>query len=158
MQKITQPAPADAAHWPNPQERPLAPAGLNVVLYQPEIAENTGNIGRTCAITGTALHLIEPLGFDLFDRRARRAGLDYWDKLSLYVYRDWADFLAKNPGAEIFLATTKGSVRHTEAVYPHPGRRVRIPMRADFRSYNLSNSVAVLVFEALRQQGFPELI
>lgn len=177
MQDLTHDlAPLDAAHWPHPQERPLTPAVLNVVLYQPEIPANTGNIGRTCAITGAALHLIEPLGFDLFDRRARRSGLDYWDKLSLYVYHDWADFLAKNPGAAIFLATTKGSVPHTDVAYPrgaylvfgretaglpdfihaaYPSRRVRIPMRPEFRSYNLSNSVAVMVFEALRQQGFP---
>ncbi len=180
MQDLTHDlTPLDAAHWPHPQERPLTPAVLNVVLYQPEIPANTGNIGRTCAITGAALHLIEPLGFDLFDRRARRSGLDYWDKLSLYVYHDWADFIAKNPGAEIFLATTKGSVPHTDAAYPkgaylvfgretaglpdfihaaYPGRRVRIPMRAEFRSYNLSNSVAVMVFEALRQQGFPGMV
>lgn len=168
---------ADAAHVPHPQIRPEQPARLNVVLYQPEIAANTGNIGRTCAITGVALHLIEPLGFDLFDRRARRSGLDYWDKLDLYVYRDWQDFLDKNPGAEIFLSTTHGSVPYTSVQYPKGaylvfGResaglpdelheaypnRVRIPMRAGFRSYNLSNSVAVMVFEALRQQGFTGL-
>lgn len=169
---------ADAAHIPHPQERPVHPARLNVVLYQPEIPANTGNIGRTCAVCGAALHLIEPLGFDLFDRRARRSGLDYWDKLDLYVYRDWQDFLAKNPGAEIFLATTKGSKAYTEVQYPkgaylvfgretaglpeeihkmYPNNRVKIPMRAEFRSYNLSNSAAVLVFEALRQQGFAGL-
>lgn len=168
---------ADAAHVPHPMERPEHPSRLNVVLYQPEIAANTGNIGRTCAITGVALHLIEPLGFDLFDRRARRSGLDYWDKLELYVYRDWQDFLAKNPDAEIFLSTTHGSVPYTDVTYPRGaylvfGResaglpdelheayqnRVRIPMRAGFRSYNLSNSVAVMVFEALRQQDFAGL-
>ncbi len=169
---------ADAAHTPHPKEKPEKPARLNVVLYQPEIPANTGNIGRTCAITGVALHLIEPLGFDLFDRRARRSGLDYWDKLDLYVYRDWQDFLAKNPGAEIFLATTHGSVPYNKVAYPkgaylvfgretaglpeeihnaYPGRRVRIPMRPEFRSFNLSNSAAVLVFEALRQQNFEGL-
>jgi tRNA (cytidine/uridine-2'-O-)-methyltransferase len=166
----------DAAHWPHPQEKPLSRADVNVVLFQPEIPENTGNIGRTCAITGAALHLIEPLGFDLFSRKARRSGLDYWDKLHLYVYRDWEDFLAKNEGAEIYLATTKGSVPYTEVAYPkgvylvfgresaglpdeihaaYPGRRLRIPMRPEYRSFNLSNSVAVMVFEVLRQQGFP---
>lgn len=168
---------ADAAHVPHPKERPDVPHRLNVVLYQPEIAANTGNIGRTCAITGVALHLIEPLGFDLFDRRARRSGLDYWDKLDLYVYRDWQDFAAKNPGADVYLATTHGSVPYTNVSYPEGaylvfGResaglpdelhaaypnRVRIPMRPGFRSFNLSNSVAVMVFEALRQQGFDGL-
>lgn len=169
---------ADAAHTPHPKERPEHPSRLNVVLYQPEIPANTGNIGRTCAITGVALHLIEPLGFDLFDRRARRSGLDYWDKLDLYVYHDWQDFLSKNPNAEIFLATTHGSVPYNQVEYPvgaylvfgretaglpdeihnaYPGRRVRIPMRPEFRSFNLSNSAAVLVFEALRQQGFSGL-
>ncbi len=168
----------DDCHWPHPKSKPDHPAALNVVLFEPEIPANTGNIGRTCAITGAALHLIEPLGFDLFDRRARRSGLDYWDKLDLYIYHDWEDFLKNNPHAEIFLATTKGSVPHTQMNYPpgaylvfgretaglpeeiheaYPGRRVRIPMRPEFRSYNLSNSVAVMVFEALRQQGFDGL-
>lgn len=168
---------ADAAHVPHPQEKPEQAHRLNVVLYQPEIAANTGNIGRTCAITGVALHLIEPLGFDLFDRRARRSGLDYWDKLDLYVYRDWQDFLVKNPAAEIYLSTTHGSVPYTDVSYPDGAylvfgresaglpdemheaypRRVKIPMMPGFRSYNLSNSVAVMVFEALRQQGFSGL-
>lgn len=168
---------ADAAHTPHPKDCPDKPSRLNVVLFQPEIAANTGNIGRTCAITGVALHLIEPLGFDLFDRRARRSGLDYWDKLDLYVYRDWQDFLSKNADANIFLATTHGSVPYTHVEYPEGAylvfgresaglpeemhraysQRVRIPMRAGFRSFNLSNSVAVMVFEALRQQDFAGL-
>lgn len=169
----------DIRHWPHPNLAAWGRPPLNVVLYQPEIPANTGNISRTCVVTGAALHLIEPLGFDISNRAVRRAGLDYWQKLQLYTYRDWADFLARNPGAEIFLATTKGSVPYTEIRYPrgaflvfgqetaglpeelhqaYPGRRLRIPMRSEYRSLNLSNAVAVVLFEALRQQGFPDLL
>lgn len=169
----------DVRHWPHPNLSTWGRPPLNIVLYQPEIPANTGNISRTCVVTGAALHLIEPLGFDISERAVRRAGLDYWQKLQLYTYRDWADFLARNPGAEIFLATTKGSVPYTEIRYPrgaflvfgretaglpeelhqaYPGRRLRIPMRSEYRSLNLSNAVAVVLFEALRQQGFPDLL
>ena len=137
----------DVRHWPHPNLSTWGRPPLNIVLYQPEIPANTGNISRTCVVTGAALHLIEPLGFDISERAVRRAGLDYWQKLQLYTYRDWADFLARNPGAEIFLATTKGSVPYTEIRYPrgaflvfgretaglpeelhqaYPGRRLRI--------------------------------
>ena len=142
----------DVRHWPHPNLSTWGRPPLNIVLYQPEIPANTGNISRTCVVTGAALHLIEPLGFDISERAVRRAGLDYWQKLQLYTYRDWADFLARNPGAEIFLATTKGSVPYTEIRYPrgaflvfgretaglpeelhqaYPGRRLRIPMRSE---------------------------
>ncbi len=173
----------DLRHWPQPNSTPwaepaLAPA-LNIVLYEPEIPANTGNISRTCVVTGAALHLIEPLGFDISERAVRRAGLDYWQKLQLYTYHNWQDFLERNPGAEIFLATTKGSVPYTEISYPrgaflvfgretaglpeelhkaYPDKRLRIPMRSEYRSLNLSNAVAVVLFEALRQQGFPDLL
>lgn len=169
----------DLCHWPQPNVAAWAEPALNIVLYEPEIPANTGNISRTCVVTGAALHLIEPLGFDISERAVRRAGLDYWQKLQLYTYHDWEDFLARNPGAEIFLATTKGSVPYTEIQYPrgaflvfgketaglpeelhqaYPEHRLRIPMRSEYRSLNLSNAVAVVLFEALRQQGFPDLL
>ena len=169
----------DLCHWPQPNVAAWAEPALNIVLYEPEIPANTGNISRTCVVTGAALHLIEPLGFDISERAVRRAGLDYWQKLQLYTYHNWEDFWARKPGAEIFLATTKGSVQYTEIQYPrgaflvfgketaglpeelhqaYPENRLRIPMRSEYRSLNLSNAVAVVLFEALRQQGFPDLL
>ena len=151
---------------------------LNVVLLEPEIPQNTGNIARTCAATGSRLHLVGPLGFSLEDRYLRRAGLDYWPQLDLRVYDDWADFCAQNPGARPWMATTKGARNYCDAAYGDGDyllfgketrglpesllaadyeRAVRLPMRPGLRSLNLSNSVAVVVYEALRQQGFPEL-
>ena len=151
---------------------------LNVVLYEPEMPENTGNIGRTCVITGSRLHLIEPLGFQLTHKRIERAGLDYWDRLDVTRYMDHADFEARNPGAEIFYATTKAKQRYTDVIYPenayimfgkesagipeeilvkHPERCIRIPMLPEERSLNLANSVAIVVYEALRQMDFPGL-
>ncbi|MDD2569428.1 MAG: tRNA (uridine(34)/cytosine(34)/5-carboxymethylaminomethyluridine(34)-2'-O)-methyltransferase TrmL [Clostridia bacterium] len=151
---------------------------MHIVLFQPEIPANTGNISRTCAVTKTTLHLIEPLGFSIDDKHLKRAGLDYWDKLNLYVYKDWAAFLSANPQANIYLATTKGSLHYTEFSYKPDdylvfGREtaglpdeireaysehcIRIPMGKDIRSLNLSNSVAIILYEALRQQGFPNL-
>ena len=150
-------------------------AKLNIVLYEPEIPANTGNIGRTCVATNTRLHLIEPLGFKLNEKAIRRAGLDYWDKLDVTVYCDYQDFLDKNPGAKIYMATTKAKhvytdVRYEPDCYIMFGKEsagipeeilveneetcVRIPMWGDIRSLNLANSVAIVLYEALRQNGF----
>ena len=151
---------------------------MNIVLLEPEIPGNTGNIGRTCVSTGTRLHLIRPLGFRLDEKEIRRAGLDYWPRLDVTVYDSYEDFLAENPGAVIYLATTKARRVYTEVSYGPDDylvfgresrgldesllrreyeRCVRIPMRAEARSLNLSNSVAIVLYEALRQQGFPGL-
>lgn len=151
---------------------------MNIVLHEPEIPANTGNIGRTCAATGTSLHLIRPLGFSLDEKSLRRAGLDYWKKLELYVYEDWADFLQKNPNAKIYMATTKARRIYTEAVYEpdcflmfgkesagipeeilveYEETCVRIPMNEEIRSLNLSNSVAIVLYEALRQNRFANM-
>ncbi|MBQ9200291.1 MAG: tRNA (uridine(34)/cytosine(34)/5-carboxymethylaminomethyluridine(34)-2'-O)-methyltransferase TrmL [Lachnospiraceae bacterium] len=151
---------------------------LNIVLLEPEMPANTGNIGRTCVATGTRLHLIEPLGFRINDKMLKRAGLDYWEKLDVTIYDDYQDFLNKNPGAKIYMATTKSKQKYTDVNYEEDayimfGKEsagipeeillenketcVRIPMMPDERSLNLSNSVAVILYEALRQQGFPEL-
>ncbi len=153
-------------------------AALNVVLFEPEIPANTGNIGRTCVATGTRLHLIEPLGFSLSEKAIRRAGMDYWEDLDVTRYVNYQDFLERNPGAKIYMATTKGQRLYTEAVYEpncylmfgkesggipeeilvqHPEECVRIPMLGDIRSLNLSNSVAVVLYEALRQNGFAHM-
>ena len=151
---------------------------MNIVLYEPEMPANTGNIGRTCVATNTKLHLIEPLGFKLSEKYVRRAGLDYWDKLDYTVYSDFQDFLDKNPGAKIYMATTKAQHTYTEVSYEpdcfimfgpesrgipedilvkHPDTSVRIPMWGDIRSLNLSNSVAIVLYEALRQNGFDKM-
>lgn len=150
-------------------------ANLNVVLYEPEIPSNTGNIGRTCAATGTRLHLIEPLGFRLNEKAIRRAGMDYWQDLDLTRYVNYQEFLEKNPGAKIYMATTKGQRIYTDVSYEddcylmfgkesggipeeilahNRDRCVRIPMLGETRSLNLSNSVAVVLYEALRQNRF----
>lgn len=151
---------------------------INIVLLEPEIPANTGNIGRTCVATGTRLHLIEPLGFSLSEKALKRAGMDYWSDLDVTTYVDYEDFLARNPGAQIFYATTKGRHIYSDAAYPdgcyimfgkesagipeeilreHPDTCVRIPMIGETRSLNLSNSVAVVLYEALRQQGFAHM-
>ena len=151
---------------------------LNVVLLEPEIPQNTGNIGRTCCATGTRLHLIEPLGFRLGEKELKRAGMDYWDRLDVTVYANLEEFLEKNPGAKIYMATTKAQKVYTEVSYEpdcylmfgkesagipeeilvqHPDTAVRIPMNEDIRSLNLSNSVAIMVYEALRQNGFAHM-
>lgn len=148
---------------------------MNIVLLEPEIPANTGNIGRTCVATGTRLHLIKPLGFSLDEKQIRRAGLDYWKHLDYAVYENYYDFCEKNPGARIFFATTKARKAYTEMSYDKDcyimfGREsagipeeillenqescVRIPMVGDIRSLNLGNSVAVVLYEALRQQNF----
>lgn len=139
---------------------------------------NTGNIGRTCVATNTKLHLIEPLGFHLDEKSVKRAGLDYWDKLDVTVYSDFQDFLNRNPGAKIYMATTKAQKCYTEAAYEPDcflmfGKEsagipeeilldyqedcIRIPMWGDIRSLNLSNSVAIVLYEALRQNGFEKM-
>ena len=131
---------------------------LNIVLYEPEIPANTGNIGRTCVATGTRLHLIEPLGFKLNEKSLKRAGMDYWNDLDVTTYIDYQDFLEKNPGAKIYMATTKAHKVYTEVDYEilveHEEDCMRIPMNGDIRSLNLGNSVAIVLYEALRQNGF----
>ena len=152
---------------------------MNIVLHEPEIPGNTGTIGRTCVATGSRLHLIEPLGFQINDKTLKRAGLDYWPDLDVTIYRDFEDFLARNPGARIFMATTKAKKLYTEVTYgpddyimfgkesagipeeilkEHPDTCVRIPIIGETRSLNLSNSVAIGVYEVLRQWDFPELL
>lgn len=151
---------------------------MNVVLLEPEMPANTGNIGRTCVATGTKLHLIEPLGFKLNDKLIKRAGLDYWDKLDVTVYSDYQDFLDRNPGAKIYMATTKGLHVYSDVEYEpdcflmfgkesagipeeilleNQNQCVRIPMWGDIRSLNLSNSVSIVLYEALRQNGFEKM-
>jgi tRNA (cytidine/uridine-2'-O-)-methyltransferase len=151
---------------------------LNIVLVEPEIPQNTGNIARTCAATRSRLHLVRPLGFDISERAVKRAGLDYWPMVDLKVYDSLDHFFSINPEPDLWLATTKAPQDYTQAQYREGcwlmfgketaglpeelrmrwyGRCVRIPMRPDARSLNLANSVAVLTYEALRQQGFPAL-
>ena len=151
---------------------------LNIVLFEPEIPANTGNIGRTCVATGTRLHLIEPLGFRLDEKSLRRAGMDYWHKLDVTRYIDYQDFLEKNPGAKIYMATTKAPKIYTEVSYEEDcyimfGKEsagipeeillenqesaIRIPMNEEIRSLNLGNSVAIVLYEALRQQNFADM-
>lgn len=150
---------------------------MHVVLFEPEIPANTGNISRTCAVAGITLHLIKPLGFSLADRYLKRAGLDYWDKLDLFVHENFEDFLSKNPAARLFLFSTHAIKNYTEVSYQtddylvfgpetrglppelrdHYGTAVRIPMGKEIRSLNLSNSVAIAAYEALRQLKFPGL-
>lgn len=153
-------------------------AKINIVLHEPEIPQNTGNIARTCAATGASLHLIRPLGFAVDDTKLKRAGLDYWDKLDITYYDSLGDFLAKHPGVQIYFYSTKAprtytEVKYGEEVYLMFGKEskglpeellfenrekcVRIPMREGLRSLNLSNSVAVAVYEVLRQREFAEL-
>ena len=151
---------------------------LNIVLVEPEIPQNTGNIARTCAATRSRLHLVRPLGFDISERAVKRAGLEYWPMVDLKVYDSLDHFFSINPEPDLWLATTKAPQDYTQAQYREGcwlmfgketaglpeelrmrwyGRCVRIPMRPDARSLNLANSVAVLTYEALRQQGFPAL-
>ena len=151
---------------------------MNIVLYEPEMPLNTGNIGRTCVATNTRLHLIEPLGFRLNAKEIKRAGLDYWPHLDVTVYADYQDFLDRNPGAKIYMATPKAPHVYTEVSYEpdcyimfgpesrgipeeilvkHPDTSVRIPMWGETRSLNLSNSVAIILYEALRQNGFEKM-
>ena len=153
---------------------------LNIVLVEPQIPQNTGNISRTCAVTGAALHLVKPYGFTITDRQLKRAGLDYWDKLEIHEYGSFAEVKEQNPDGEFYYFTTKGRTVHSEAAYPadkpvfivfgredkglpedllyaNPSSCVRIPMRPTLRSLNLSNSVAIAVYEVLRQWDYPDL-
>ena len=151
---------------------------LNIVLYEPEIPANTGNIGRSCVATNTRLHLIEPLGFSLEEKQLKRAGMDYWKDLDVTTYVNWQDFCEKNPDAKIYYATTKAHHVYSEVSYEpdcyimfgkesagipeeilkdHPDTCVRIPMVGETRSLNLSNSVAIVLYEALRQNDFANM-
>ncbi len=151
---------------------------INIVLHEPEIPANTGNIGRSCVATGSVLHLIRPLGFSISDKMLKRAGLDYWDKLDVRLYEDFSDFLEKNPGARIYMATTKAKHTYADVHYEdgdyimfgketagipeeilldYPESSVRIPMVPENRSLNLSNAVSIILYEALRQQEFAGL-
>ena len=151
---------------------------INIVLVEPEIPQNTGNIARTCAATGASLHLVKPLGFEIDDRKLKRAGLDYWDKLDITYYESLDDFFAKNPDADFYCFTTKARHVYSDICYPkrvflmfgketkglpeellfaNPDRCVRIPMRDTLRSLNLSNSAAIAVYEVFRQRGFEGL-
>ena len=148
---------------------------INIVLYEPEIPQNTGNISRTAAVTGAALHMIRPFGFEITDKHLKRAGLDYWDKLDVTYYDNYEDFLSKNEGAELYFFTARGEHCYTDIDYPdgaylvfgkesvglpeelvtaNAERCVRIPMLPTLRCHNLSNSVAIAVYEVLRQGGF----
>ena len=151
---------------------------INIVLLEPEIPANTGNIGRTCVALGAKLHLIEPMGFVINDKQVRRAGLDYWPKLDYKIYDDYQDFLKKNTGAKVYMATTKAKHVYTDVAYEEdcyvmfgkesagipeeilikdPERCIRIPMADDIRSLNLGNSVAIVAYEIARQRGFSDL-
>ena len=151
---------------------------INIVLVEPEIPQNTGNIARTCAATGASLHLVKPLGFEIDDRKLKRAGLDYWDKLDITYYENLDDFFTKNPDADFYCFTTKARHVYSDISYPkrvflmfgketkglpeellfaNPDRCVRIPMRDTLRSLNLSNSAAIAVYEVFRQRGFDGL-
>jgi len=148
---------------------------FHVVLVEPEIPANTGNISRTCSVTGSGLHLVRPLGFSVDDRQLKRAGLDYWDSLHLFYYDSIGEVMAKHPGARFFFASTHAENRYTDIAFQdgdflvfgketaglpkallaeHADSAIRIPMGAGQRSLNLSNSVAVVLYEALRQNGF----
>lgn len=151
---------------------------LNIVLHEPEIPANTGNIGRTCVAANARLHLIEPLGFRLNEKNLKRAGMDYWERLDVTTYINYEDFLERNPGVKLYMATTKAPKLYTEVRYEpdcyimfgkesagipeeilvkHKEECIRIPMAGDIRSLNLGNSVAIVMYEALRQNRFPEM-
>lgn len=152
-------------------------AVINIVMVEPEIPQNTGNVARTCAATGARLHLVGPMGFKIDDKKLKRAGLDYWHFLDITYYESLDDFFAKNKG-DFFYFTTKGRKNHSEVSYPdgcylifgketkglpeelllkNPETALRIPMAGEIRSLNLSNSVAIAVYEVLRQWNYPEL-
>ena len=151
---------------------------INIVLVNPEIPQNTGNISRTCAVTGAALHIIKPIGFEISDRTLKRAGLDYWDKLDIFYYDSYSEFIDKNKDGVMYFFTSHtersyASVEYPDNVYlvfgretsglpkeitePNKDRTVRIPMRPTLRCLNLSNAVAIAVYEVLRQHSFEDL-
>ena len=151
---------------------------INIVLLEPQIPQNTGNIARTCAATGASLHLIRPMGFEVDDKKLKRAGLDYWHELDITYYDGWNDFTEKNPNAELYFFSTKSLNTYVQIDYPHEvylvfgredaglpeelllankNRCVRLPMRDKLRSLNLSNTVAIAVYEVLRQRDFEGL-
>lgn len=151
---------------------------MHIILFQPEIPANTGNIGRTCVATGTSLHLIEPLGFRLNEKEIKRAGMDYWKDLDVTRYVNFSDFQEKHPGAKIWMASTKAKYSYTEVTFgpddfimfgkesagipeeilvEHEEDCIRIPMLPTIRSLNLSNSVAIVLYEALRQNRFQDM-
>ncbi len=151
---------------------------MNIILYQPEIPANTGNIGRTCVATNTVLHLIEPLGFRLNEKEIKRAGMDYWEHLDVRRYMNFEEFLEKNPNAKIYMATTKAHKSYAEVKYEpddfimfgkesagipeeilvdYEDTCIRIPMLPKIRSLNLSNSVSIVLYEALRQNDFANM-
>ncbi len=151
---------------------------MNIVLHQPEIPANTGNIGRTCVATGTVLHLIEPLGFRIGEKELKRAGMDYWKDLDVRRYMNFEEFLEKNPNAKIWMATTKAKQVYSdvkfgpddyimfgkesagipeEILVDYEDSCIRIPMLDQIRSLNLSNSVAIVLYEALRQQNYESM-
>ena len=151
---------------------------MHIVLHEPEIPGNTGNIGRSCVVTGTSLHLIEPLGFEISEKQIRRSGLDYWKDLDVHTYPDYETFLEQNKGAVIWYATTKAHQTYTdvsfgpndyllfgkesagipeEILVENEAHCIRIPMLEGYRSLNLSNSVAIVLYEALRQNNFASL-
>lgn len=152
---------------------------LNIVLIEPEIPQNTGNIARTCAATGARLHLVGPMGFHITDKQVKRAGLDYWDKLDITFYDSTKEFFEKNKGGQFYYFTTKAEQAHSDIEYPNHcylvfGKEtkglpeellkdnhdfcVRMPMRGIIRSLNLSNAVAIGTYEVLRQWSYPELV
>ena len=152
---------------------------INIVLHEPQIPQNTGNIARTCAAVGAALHIIKPMGFQIDDKKLKRAGLDYWNELDITYYENTVDFYEKNPTAEIYYFSTKAPRKYCDITYPsnvyimfgketagldedlllkNKERCVRIPMRNNLRSLNLSNSVAIAVYEVLRQHNFEGLL
>lgn len=152
---------------------------LNIVLIEPEIPQNTGNIARTCAATGARLHLVGPMGFQITDKQVRRAGLDYWDKLDITYYSSTQEFFEKNKGERFYYFTTKAQQNHSDMKYPNgcflvfgketkglpetllkenPDFCVRLPMRGIIRSLNLSNAVAIGTYEVLRQWNYPDLL
>ena len=152
---------------------------LNIVLVEPEIPQNTGNIARTCAATGSVLHLVKPLGFTVTDKHLKRAGLDYWKDVTIHYHESLAEFLALHGHERLWLNSTKGNLAPDRASFcdgdflvfgketaglpaslldAHPDRQIRLPMRPGTRSLNLSNAVAVFTYEALRQLGWPNLV
>ncbi|ADY56036.1 tRNA/rRNA methyltransferase (SpoU) [Syntrophobotulus glycolicus DSM 8271] len=151
---------------------------LNIVLVEPEIPPNTGNIARLCAVVGADLHLVKPLGFKTDDKSLKRAGLDYWHRLKMTIYEDFDDFEARNPGGKRYLATTKGKIIYSETTFEegcylifgretkglspeilarYPEHLIRLPMKNECRSLNLSNAVAIVTYEVFRQWGYPGL-